>query len=261
MITSLLPQQLEREKRASPSLAPRNGLNIRRQRKPVLDVRAGEEQGVPLADTGTAARSRWEDRWNARYLCVAMLFGCSIIPVAAQQRGTQEPPRLRLRLASSGFTDGSNLPLTFTCYNDGGNAQSPPENAMSPPFSWANVPKGTASFVFTLNGPDNHPNKGIEMETFWVIWNIPAGTTQLPQGVKLGPELPDGSRQATGQRGIVGYRGPCAPTGTGRLHYLFTLYALDQPLSVPGGATEAEVRKAMDGHILGTSIYVGTLER
>ena len=51
------------------------------------------------------------------------------------------------------------------------------------------------------------------MESLWVNWNIPAGTTQLPQGVKLGPELPDGSRQATGQRGIVGYRGPCAPTG------------------------------------------------
>jgi hypothetical protein len=132
---------------------------------------------------------------------------------------------------------------------------------MSPTFSWGNVPKGTASFALTLNGPDNHPNKGIDMEMFWVIWNIPQGVAQLSQGVKLGPELPDGSRQATGQRGIVGYRGPCAPAGVGRLHYLFTLYALDQPLNVPGGATEAEVKKAIDGHILGTSIYVGTLER
>jgi Raf kinase inhibitor-like YbhB/YbcL family protein len=198
---------------------------------------------------------------SARYLCVAMLFGCSIISIAARQRGTPEPPRPRLRLTSSGFTDGGNLPPTFTCYNNGGNAQSPPENAMSPPFSWANVPKGTASFVLTLSGPDNHPNKGIEMEMFWVMWNIPGGATQLPQGVKLGPELPDGSRQASGQRGIVGYRGPCAPAGAGRLHYLFTLYALDQPLNISGGTTEAEVKKAMDGHILGTSIYVGTLER
>jgi phosphatidylethanolamine-binding protein (PEBP) family uncharacterized protein len=69
------------------------------------------------------------------------------------------------------------------------------------------------------------------------------------------------SRQATGQGGIVGYRGPCAPAGVGRLHYVFTLYALDQMLNLPGGATEADVDKAMDGHILSTSIYVGTLER
>jgi len=47
----------------------------------------------------------------------------------------------------------------------------------------------------------------------------------------------------------------------GRLHYLFTLYALDQMLPTPGGATEAEIKKAIDGHILGSSIYVGTLER
>ncbi len=198
---------------------------------------------------------------NARYMCVVMLFASSALSTAAQQRAVSEPPALRLRLTSSGFADGANLPLTFTCYNNGGNAQSPPENAMSPPFSWANAPKGTASFALILNGPDNHPNKGIDMEMFWAIWNIPPGASQLSQGVKLGPELPDGSRQATGGRGIVGYRGPCAPAGVGRLHYLFTLYALDQPLNVPGGATEADVKKAIDGHILGTSIYVGALER
>jgi Raf kinase inhibitor-like YbhB/YbcL family protein len=190
-----------------------------------------------------------------------MIVAGLIIPVAAQQRGAPEPPALRLRLSSAGFADGGILPLTFTCYNNGGNAQSPPENAASPPFSWANVPKGTASFALTLNGPDNHPNKGIDMEMFWAIWNIPASATQLGQGVKLGPELPEGIRQAAGQRNIVGYRGPCAPVGVGRLHYLFTLYALDQTLNVPGGATEAELKKAMDGHIIGTSIYVGALER
>jgi len=199
---------------------------------------------------------------NARSLRIIMLFACSsVIAAAAQQRGTANTPTPRLKLTSPSFDDGASLPLTFSCYNNGGNAQSPPENAVSPSFSWANVPKGTVSFVLTLNGPDNHPNKGIDMETFWVIWNIPEARRELPEGVKLGAEVPGGSRQATGQRGIVGYRAPCAPAGVGRLHYLFTLYALDQMLSTPGGATEAEVRKAMDGHSLGTGIYVGTLER
>jgi Raf kinase inhibitor-like YbhB/YbcL family protein len=198
---------------------------------------------------------------NARSAGLLTIFACIVIPVAAQQGGTPPPKALRLRLSSSGFADGGILPLTFTCYNNGGNAQSPPENALSPPFSWTNAPKGTASFALVLNGPDNHPNKGIDMEMFWAIWNIPPSMAQLPQGVKLGAELPDGTRQATGQRNVVGYRGPCAPVGVGRLHYLFTLYALDQPLDVAGGATEAELKKAMDGHIIGTSIYVGALER
>jgi Raf kinase inhibitor-like YbhB/YbcL family protein len=198
---------------------------------------------------------------NARFILTLTVLACLVNSVAAQQRGAPEPPALRLRLSSSGFPDGGILPLTFTCYNNGRNAQSPPENAMSPPFSWSNIPKGTASFALTLNGPDNHPNKGINMEMFWAIWNIPASVSQLSQGMKLAAKLPDGSRQAAGQRNIVGYRGPCAPIGVGRLHYLFTLYALDQTLNVPGGGTEAELKKAMDGHILGTSIYVGALER
>ena len=196
-----------------------------------------------------------------RWVGVALLCGCSMATVAAQQRGAPEPPAPRLKLASPAFTDGGRLPLTFTCYNNGGNAQSPPDNTLSPPFQWANAPKGTVSFALLANGPDNHPAKGIDMEMFWALWNIPATATQISQGLKLVPELPDGSRQATGQRMIVGYRGPCAPSGVGQLHYMFNLFALDQMLSVPGGATEVEVRKAMDGHIIGSSIFVGTLER
>jgi len=196
-----------------------------------------------------------------RWVGVAVLCGFSMATVAAQQRGAPEPPAPRLKLTSPAFTDGGRLPLTFTCYNNGGNAQSPPENTLTPPFQWANAPKGTASFALLMNGTDNHPNKGMDMETFWVLWNIPATATQIPQGLKIGPELPDGSRQATGQRMIVGYRGPCAPAGVGQLHYMFNLFAVDQMLNVPGGAAEADVRKALDGHIIGSSIFVGTLER
>jgi len=191
--------------------------------------------------------------------------------VAAQERGGREgrgggqgagraaePPVPRLKLSSSGFTDGGAYPLDFTCYAGGGNAQNP--SAVNPPFSWTNVPRGTQSFVLALNGTDNHPNKGIDMEMFWVVYNIPATATSIPQGLKPG-DLPDGSHQAAGQRNIAGYRAPCAPAGVGRLHYMFTLYALDATLSLPGGATEADIKKAMDGHILGSSINVAAFER
>jgi len=169
-----------------------------------------------------------------------------------------EAPVPRLKLTSSGFTDGGAYPLDFTCYANGGNAQNP--STVNPPFSWTNVPRGTQSFVLALNGTDNHPNKGIDMEMFWVVYNIPATATSIPQGLKPG-DLPDGSHQAAGQRNIAGYRAPCAPAGVGRLHYMFTLYALDATLSLPGGATEADIKKAMDGHILGSSINVAAFER
>ncbi|PYR67222.1 MAG: YbhB/YbcL family Raf kinase inhibitor-like protein [Acidobacteria bacterium] len=148
--------------------------------------------------------------------------------------------------------------MEFTCYANGGNAQNP--GTINPPFSWTNVPAGTQSFVLALNGTDNHPNKGINMEMFWVVYNIPATATSIAKGLKPG-DLPDGSHQAAGQRNIQGYRAPCAPAGVGRLHYLFNLFALDTKLDLPAGATEADIKKAMDGHILGSSINVAAFEK
>src|SRR5262245_53400664 len=100
---------------------------------------------------------------NRRCLEGVVLFLVLAAGSLAAQRGNPEPPMPRLKLTSSAFADGAGLPLTFTCYNNGGNAQSPPDNAQSPPFQWTNVPKGTVSFALLANGPDNHPAKGIDM--------------------------------------------------------------------------------------------------
>ena len=77
----------------------------------------------------------------------------------------------------------------------------------------------------------------------------------------MGAELPDGSRQVAGGRGIMGYRPPCAPPGAGPLHYQFKIYALDQMLTLPSTATRADIMKAMDGHIVGTHTQYAFIER
>jgi phosphatidylethanolamine-binding protein (PEBP) family uncharacterized protein len=179
-----------------------------------------------------------------RLLVFVIAFGAVATTAQAQQPAAQpgarasQPPRLRL--TSSAFRDGASLPLQFTCYAEGGSTPG------SPPLQWVNTPKETASFTLMVNGTDNHPAKGI---------------TEVKASVPVGATLPDGSHQVTGGREIVGYRPPCAPAGVGPLHYQFKLYALDQMLTLPAGASRADVMKAIDSHIVGTSTYYSFLER
>ena len=83
----------------------------------------------------------------------------------------------------TGWLDGGDYPLEFTCYANGGNAQNP--GTINPPFSWTNVPAGTQSFVLALNGTDNHPNKGINMEREGVLPDVAVDVhpDQLAKGI------------------------------------------------------------------------------
>jgi Raf kinase inhibitor-like YbhB/YbcL family protein len=148
-------------------------------------------------------------------------------------------------LSSPAFTNDGAIPAKFTC--DAGN-QNP-----SPALAWKEAPAGAKSFALVLHDPDAPMNGGF---THWVLYDISATTTGLPENFQ------PGSVGVSGNNGMrrPGYMGPCPPSGVH--HYHFTLMALDVPtLGLQAGATKADVEKAVEGHVIGKTELVGTYQR
>ena len=178
--------------------------------------------------------------------------------VAAQQRGAA-PAAPPMTMTVAGFSDGGQIPVKYSQAAPG----VAPGEGVSPAITWANVPAGTQSFVLNMHDMDVARNKTTDDQAHWVVWNMPATATGLPEGVAKGAQLADGSYQisATGQM----YRGPGAPATGPPHHYVFEVFALDTKLDVQPSAdafeTRANVMKAMQGHILGKAVYGGLFRR
>ena len=176
-----------------------------------------------------------------------------------QNRGGAAPAGPAMTLTVSGFPDGGQIPVKFSQAAEG----AAPGEGTSPAISWANPPAGTQSFVLNMHDMDVSRNRTTDDQAHWVVWNIPAAATGLPEGVKKGPQLPDGSYQisATGQV----YRGPGAAANGPAHHYMFEIFALDTKLDVQPASdafeTRANVMKAIQGHILGKAVYGGLFRR
>jgi len=192
---------------------------------------------------------------------VSMMTLLAVTCLAAQDRGGQRggPPAPAMTLTVSGFPDGGQIPVKFSQAAEG----AAPGEGTSPAMTWTNTPAGTQSFVLHMHDLDVARNKTTDDQVHWVVWNIPATATGLPEGVPKGPQLSDGSHQisATGQV----YRGPGAPATGPQHHYMFEIYALDSKLDVQPTAdafeTRTNVMKAMQGHILGKAVYGGLFKR
>jgi Raf kinase inhibitor-like YbhB/YbcL family protein len=167
-------------------------------------------------------------------------------------RGPATPPLL---MTSSAWEDGGVIPDKYT--------QAAGATAPNPALSWSQVPMGTQSFVLIMNDPEPAvPAKSSRGDvTHWLVWNIPATSTGLPEGVMAG-DLPDGTKQQSLRSN--GYMGPGAGPGPYH-HYTFTLYAVDTKIDVmasPGAAdTRTALLNAMDGHVLGKAVLVARFHR
>jgi Raf kinase inhibitor-like YbhB/YbcL family protein len=134
---------------------------------------------------------------------------------AAEEPGT-------MRLTSTAFEEGGPIPSRYTC--DGDDA--------SPPLAWDEVPDAATAFVLLVEDPDAG---GF---VHWQLTDIPGDARQLPDGGGDAVGMP-----GRNDFGRTGWGGPCPPSGEHR--YVFTLYALSEPVQVDADATDDEVRDAI----------------
>jgi Raf kinase inhibitor-like YbhB/YbcL family protein len=167
--------------------------------------------------------------------------------------GARPPAGPPLTMTLSAFADGTDIPAKFTQAGD----------QTSPGISWTNVPVGTMSFVLHMHDMEAARMRTTDDMLHWMVWNIPATATSLPEGIPMGEKLQNGAYQLSA-RGPV-YLGPGAPATGPRHHYTFELFALDTTVDVQPGtdpfATRTDIMKAIQGHILGKAVYMGLFHR
>ena len=189
---------------------------------------------------------------NIPFASGLILLACIAAAAEPAPPAKKAPAGPGLTLTTTAFPDGGEIPAKFT--------QSVP-NPVSPKLEWTHVPANTVSFVLIMHDPDTAPQRKVADILHWLVFNLPAGARELPEGVPADAKLPDGTMQGKNFRDAVGYLGPGAGAAGPHHHYTWELYALDIKLELTPDATRAQVLNAMDGHVLAKAAMVGRFHR
>jgi Raf kinase inhibitor-like YbhB/YbcL family protein len=198
-----------------------------------------------------------------RWLTAASAAVIGLMGVGSSSAGNQQP----MTLTSATFADGGTLPgrMINTIRQPNGNNSCMADGAgggnESPQLSWHNAPAGTRSFVVIAYDVT-------AQFTHWMMYNIPASTTSLPQGAGI-PGSVYGMQNGN-DFGQANYSGPCPPKPlTPHSHaYQFTVYALDSLLPVvptfgefvpafPEGLYHELIDASRGGHVLASATITG----
>ena len=150
-------------------------------------------------------------------------------------------------IKTAAFTNGGEIPRKYTCSGEN----------VSPALSWAETPLQARSLALICDDPDAPGGTW----THWIVWNIPAQTSSLPEAVAASQEtIAGGARQGKNDFGRIGYGGPCPPPGKPH-RYFFRLFALGAMLDVKPGASRSEMESAMKPHVLARAEWMGLFKR
>lgn len=196
-----------------------------------------------------------------RSLAMGVLFVLLAVPgvaLAAGEKKAEKKPveKTGFRISSPDMVANTKMSVKhvfkgFGC--EGGN--------LSPALMWRDAPQDTKSFAVTAYDPDAPTGSGW---WHWVVYNIPADTTELKTGAGAGDgaQLPPGAVQGRTDFGALGYGGPCPPEGHGTHRYHFTVHALKvEKLDVPADATAAYVGFMINANRLGKATLTGLYAR
>ena len=158
---------------------------------------------------------------------------------------------MALTLTSTVFPDNERIPKKYTCDGD---------RLLAPPLAISGVPAGTKSLALIMDDPDIpmivKEARGIEELNHWVLYNIPATATEIPEGGAAGDTGINGVGTAT-------YIGPCPPPEhePSEHRYIFTLYALSGMVSFAAPPKKAELVTAITPLLIEKATLTGRYSR
>ena len=141
---------------------------------------------------------------------------------------------MNCQLTSSAFSEGSAIPNKHTC----------DDRDASPPLKWSGAPANAKSLALICDDPDAPAGAWVH----WVLFNIPATATGLPEGVPATQVVLGGAKQGVNDFQRLGYGGAGPPRGTPHRDF-FQLYRpapppcpKNHPPKAGGGARPLEPR-------------------
>jgi Raf kinase inhibitor-like YbhB/YbcL family protein len=140
-------------------------------------------------------------------------------------------------LSSTAFADNAAIPDHYSCAFDHKAGRD-----VSPPLAWSGGDTGVKGYAIVLRDVANGGDK-----VHWAIWNIPAATASLPEGLGSGYDVPGqgGAKQKAMGSGSTAqqYFGPCPG---GKEHpYTFTLYALKSTPALSASSSMSQIESAI----------------
>jgi Raf kinase inhibitor-like YbhB/YbcL family protein len=140
-----------------------------------------------------------------------------------------------MRITSPAFDDGGTIPYQYT--NEGGNQR--------PSLRFEDVPSNARSLALIVDDPDG-PHGTF---THWIAFNISPTTREIAGNILVT------LHQACNDYGHAEYGGPKQPSADHR--FFFRLYALDEELTLPRGASRLDLEEAMLGRVIAVAECMG----
>lgn len=192
-------------------------------------------------------------------VCAALLTACNDdgrtlapapeVPVAPETTTSAPPPEagfttddptVGLNLSSPAFQPGELLDPEFTC--DGLD--------IPPPLVIAGTPSGAAELAITM------VDQSADGYVHWVVTGLSPTTTQIEAGV-----VPPEAVTALTDGGVDGWEGPCPPADDAPHEYVFSVYALAEPIGLAADLEGRDAIPLIEQAAIASTLLVGTYAR